>query len=280
MNDNPLRKIRKVSLAILVVALGITNTSVLAQSSGSGEDSSTALAKKTQNPISDLISVPFQNNFNFDVGPNDDLQYILNIQPVYPMRLSETWNLIHRPIIPLIDQPPLAPGLDSEFGIGDIQYQAFFSPAKPGELIWGIGPVLQFPTASDDVLGSEKWAAGPGVVVLTTPGPWVVGTLVNNIWSFAGNDDRADVNLMTLQPFINYNLPHGWALGTSPIITANWEADSDDRWTVPIGGGVQKILHLGKLPLNTQLQAYWNVETPDGGADWQLRFQFAFLFPK
>ncbi|MGH8612710.1 MAG: phospholipase D-like domain-containing protein [Gammaproteobacteria bacterium] len=140
MNDNPLRKIRKVSFAILVVALWITNTSVLAQPSAGGEDS-TALAKKTQNPVSDLISVPFQNNFNFDVGPNDDLQYILNVQPVYPMRLSETWNLIHRPIIPLIDQPPLAPGLDSEFGIGDIQYQAFLSPAKPGEITWGIGPV-------------------------------------------------------------------------------------------------------------------------------------------
>ncbi len=164
MNDNPPRKIRKVSFAILVVALGITNTSVLAQPSAGGEDS-TALAKKTQNPISDLISVPFQSNFNFDVGPNDDLQYILNIQPVYPMRLSETWNLIHRPIIPLIDQPPLAPELDSEFGIGDIQYQTFFSPAKPGTITWGIGPVLQFPTASDDVLGSEQWAAGPGVVV-------------------------------------------------------------------------------------------------------------------
>ena len=244
------------------------------------EDSATALAKKTQNPVADLISVPFQNNFNFGVGPDEDVQYILNIQPVYPMHLSEEWNLIHRPIIPLINQPSLAPALDGQFGIGDLQYQTFFSPAKPGKLIWGAGPVLQFPTASGDVLGSGKWSVGPGLVALTAQGPWVAGALINNIWSFAGEGDRADVNQMTLQPFVNYNLTHGWALGTSPIITTDWKAGSGNRWTVPVGGGVQKIWHLGRLPVNTQLQAYWNAEHPESGADWQLRFQFALLFPK
>ena len=238
------------------------------------------LAKKTQNPVSDLISVPFQNNFNFNVGPDNDMQYLLNIQPVYPMNLNEKWNLINRLIIPIINQPELVPGMGDEFGLGDIQYQGYLSPAKPGKVVWGVGPVLSFPTASDEVLGTEQWSAGPGAVVLTIRGPWVIGALINNIWSFAGDDDRADVNQGLLQYFINYNFPGGLYLTTAPIITANWEADSDNMWTVPFGGGIGKILRIGKLPINTQVAAYYNVEHPDNGPEWQARFQFQFLFPK
>lgn len=238
------------------------------------------LAKKTQNPVSDLISVPFQNNFNFGVGPDDDMQYLMNIQPVYPMNLYENWNWIHRLIIPIINQPELVPGMGDEFGLGDIQYQGYLSPAKPGKLVWGVGPVVSFPTASDEVLGTEQWSAGPGAVVLTIQGPWVIGALVNNIWSFAGDDDRADVNQGLLQYFINYNFPGGLYLTTAPIITANWEADRDDRWTVPFGGGIGKILRIGKLPINTSVAAYYNVEHPDNGPEWQARLQFQFLFPK
>ena len=238
------------------------------------------LAKKTQNPVSDLISVPFQNNFNFNVGPDNDMQYLLNIQPVYPMNLNEKWNLINRLIIPIINQPELVPGMGDEFGLGDIQYQGYLSPAKPGKVVWGVGPVLSFPTASDEVLGTEQWSAGPGAVVLTIRGPWVIGALINNIWSFAGDDDRADVNQGLLQYFINFNFPGGLYLTTAPIITANWEADSDNMWTVPFGGGIGKILRIGKLPINTQVAAYYNVEHPDNGPEWQARFQFQFLFPK
>ena len=263
---------RRCVLALTVLATGGL-TPGLAQEE-------TELAKKTQNPVSDLISVPFQSNFNFGVGPGDNLQYVLNIQPVVPFTLTEEWNLITRTIIPLIDQPELAPGFGDEFGLGDVQTSLFFSPAKPGAFIWGLGPVFQFPTATDESLGTEKWAAGPTAVALTIQGPWVVGVLVNNIWSFAGDHDRDDVNQMLLQYFINYNLPGGWYLTSSPIITANWEADSDNRWTVPIGGGFGKIHRIGKLPVNVSLAAFYNVETPDGGPEWSLRFQIAFLFPR
>lgn len=238
------------------------------------------LAKQTQNPVASLISVPFQNNFNFGVGPDEDLQYILNVQPVVPVSLSEDWNLITRPIIPIISQPFLAPGVGDTFGLGDMQLQLFLSPAKPGKLIWGFGPVLQFPTATDDSLGAGKWAAGPAAVALTISGPWVVGALANNIWSFAGDEDREPVSQMLVQPFVNYNLPDGWYLTTAPVITANWEADSGDVWTVPIGGGVGKIVRLGKLPINLQLASYYNVVTPEYGAEWQLRFQVQLLFPR
>lgn len=238
------------------------------------------LAKKTQNPVADLISVPFQNNVNFGVGPNDDVQYILNVQPVIPFRLTENWNLISRTIVPLIYQPELAPGVGEVFGLGDIQQSLFFSPAKPGKLIWGVGPIFQFPTATDDSLGQGKWGAGPTAVALTVQGPWVLGALVNNVWSFAGDGDRRDVNQLLIQPFVNYNLPDAWYVVTAPIITADWEAESDNRWTVPVGVGVGKILRIGKLPVNAQAGAYYNVVRPDNAAEWQLRVQIQLLFPK
>ena len=239
-----------------------------------------ALAKQAQNPVAAMISLPFQNNFNFGVGPNDDLQYDLNIQPVFPFKLSDDWNLISRSILPLFYQPTIAPGVGDVFGLGDIQEQLYLSPRKSSSFIWGAGPVVQFPTATDMAIGSGKWAAGPGAVAVVMTGPWVFGAVANNIWSYAGDGDRADVDLLTVQPFVNYNLADGWYLTSSPIITANWIADSDNRWTVPIGGGVGKILRIGPQRVNAQLTAYDNVVTPDGGADWQIRLQIQFLFPK
>ena len=143
-----------------------------------------------------------------------------------------------------------------------------------------MGPPFAFPTASDDILGAAKWSAGPAAVVLSMNGPWVYGAVVSNIWSFAGDDDREDVNLMTVQPFINHNFRGGWYLKYAPTMTCNWKADSGNRWTVPIGAGMGKILKLGKQPVNISVAAYYNVEHPDDGAEWQLQFQFQFLFPK
>ncbi len=247
--------------------------------SGSDAESREALAKAAQNPVAKLISVPFQNNFNFGVGPNDATQYILNVQPVIPISLSEDWNLITRTIIPIINQPSPAPGVPSVFGLGDLNPTFFFSPAKSGKLIWGVGPTFTLPTATDSMLGNGKWCAGPAVVALTMQGHWVVGALANQQWSFAGWGDKS-VSAFLVQPFVNYNLPHGWYLVSAPIMTADWEANSGDKWTVPLGGGIGKIQRFGKLPLNIQLQAFYNVEKPDNAADWQLRFQVQFLFPK
>lgn len=237
------------------------------------------LAKKTQNPVSDLISLPFQNNTNFGMGPDDKTQNVLNIQPVWPFALNEDWNLITRTIVPVISQPALAPGQDRTNGLGDTTFTAFFSPKDSGKLIWGAGPVFLLPTATDDVLGSDKWGIGPAVVVLTMPGNWVIGSLLSNVWSVAGSGDQ-DVNLLTWQYFINYNLPDGWYLSSAPIITANWEAESGNKWTVPFGGGFGKVFRVGKQPMNASVQAFYNVEKPDLGADWTLRLQLQFLFPK
>lgn len=238
------------------------------------------LAKQTQNPVASLISVPLQSIFNFGVGPKDDLQYILNVQPVIPFRLSDDWNLISRTILPILYQPRLAPGIGAEFGLGDIQMQFFLSPAKASGLIWGVGPILQFPTGTDLTLGNEQWAAGPTAVALIMDGPWVVGALANQLWSYGGNRERGEFSQLTIQPFINYNLPGGWYLTSSPIITANWDAKADDIWTVPLGGGLGKIFKVGRQPINAQLASYYNVERPDGGPDWSVRFQLQLLFPK
>jgi hypothetical protein len=266
-------------LICFVAALAILWLGTAGPGSGQEKDKE-ALAKAAQNPLSNLITVPFQNNFYFNTGPYEKNAYVLNFQPIVPFAIHEDWNLITRTILPIISMPQLVPGGSRESGIGDLEITALLSPAKPGKWIWGLGPIFQFPTASEDELGAEKWSAGPAGVLLRMDGPWVYGFLINNIWSFVGDDDRSDVNQMLLQPFINYNLPHGWYAVSAPIMTSNWEAGSGNRWTVPVGAGLGKILRVGKLPLNLSLQGYYNVEKPDYGPDWDIRLVVQFMFPE
>jgi hypothetical protein len=237
------------------------------------------LAKEAQNPIGNVISLPFENNFQFGAGSEDAFVYLLNIKPVYPVNLGKV-NVINRFILPVIYQEERVEGEGSEFGLGDFTYQAFFAPAKPGRLIWGAGPAFVFPTHTDDRLGVDKWSAGPALVALAKPGPWLVGTLVQNVWSYAGDSDTSDVNFFSFQYFINYNFKSGWYITSTPTITADWEADSDDRWTVPFGGGIGRLVKLGKQPVNLRLQGFYNVEKPKGAEDWALQLQVQFLFPK
>lgn len=241
------------------------------------------LAKLAQNPVGNLVSVPFENDTNFNVGPLDKTQNILNIQPVIPIGVNKDWNIITRTIVPLIWQPEFYPGQGSRFGLGDTQVSAFLSPGSPGAggLIWGAGVITQVPTDTEQ-LGNKNWGMGPtGVVLRLKSGdPWVYGVLFNNIWSLSDNKRGGKYNNLLIQPFLNYNLPGGTYLTSSPIITANWEADSSQRWTVPLGMGVGHIFHIGKLPVNTQIGAYYNVERPDDAGNWQMRIQVQFMFPK
>ena len=241
-------------------------------------DKTEELAKLAQNPVGNLISVPVQWNMGFGAGPTKTYQSTLNIQPVIPISINEDWNIITRTIMP-VDSWPTA-GNNHVAGIGDTTFTAFLSPGKPGKFIWGIGPAFLFPTASSPELGSGQWGLGPSLVGLYMGKHVVAGALINNIWSVGGWSNKT-VNFMTLQPFFNYNFPGGWYLTTSPIITANWAADSSrDVWTVPIGGGFGKIIHAGKLPINLSAQAFYNIATPQYGADWSIRLQCQLLFPK
>jgi hypothetical protein len=258
---------------LFAIPVAITAMPASAASDKSAEE----LAKAAQNPVASMISLPLQNNTNFNFGPQEKTQNILNVQPVIPFALTDDWNLITRTIIPVTSQPGLIPGQDRKFGLGDTLFSAFLSPKDSGQLIWGVGPAVLLPTSTDDRLGAGEWGAGPSAVVLTVQGPWVVGSLFSNVWSFTGDKQ---VNLFTWQPFVNYNMDGGWYVTSAPIINANWEADSDNTWTVPLGGGVGKVFKIGTQAINTSLSAYYNVEKPQFGADWQLRFQVQFLFPK
>ena len=244
------------------------------------------LRAAVQNPVGAMYSLPFK--FNFDYGAANGEASFLNIQPVIPITVGD-WNLINRLIVPLIDSPGEVSGLlsipnpipgDGATGLGDINYSLFLSPAKPKGAIWGIGPSITMPSASDEQLGSEKWSTGPTGVVLFQPKWGTIGGLVRHLWSFAGDSDRSNVNQSLFEPFVNYNLTNGWYLITDIIITANWEADSSNRWTVPVGGGVGKLFKIGSQAMNAKTEAYYNVEKPDGAPDWQWGFTIQFLFPK
>jgi hypothetical protein len=250
------------------------------------------LAKATQNPVASLISVPFQNNSNFAVGPYNRTQDVLNVQPVIPARISEKWMLISRIIQPIVWQPTPSANTGGEFGFGDMNPTFFLSPAKPGKLIWGFGPAIVIPTATSTALGQGKLSFGPSAVALVQPGHWTVGALVNNVFSVAGSTHRPYVNQMLLQYFINYNLNKGWYLTSAPIITANWNskasgeaANGNDTtagsvWTIPFGGGAGRIMRLGYQPVNIAVNFYGNAVHPPGASNWGMRIQIALLYPK
>lgn len=248
-----------------------------------------SIIKASQNPVGNIAIIPFQNNFNYGVGPFTRYQYNLNVQPVVPIMLSKSLNLIARTIVPIIDQPSFAPpavcattGCGSTFGIGDVQQQLFFAPkTKPDQLIWGAGPLFQFPTGSpQDILGSGKWSAGPAAVALVMPGRFVLGMLVTQLWSFAGKPDRTNVNSGLFQPFINYNLPKGgWSISTAPIITVNYNAPGDQKWTVPLGAGGGKTFKLGDQVMQINVLYYTNVVRPVTAPQTTLRIVWSLLYP-
>jgi opacity protein-like surface antigen len=240
------------------------------------------LAKASQNPIASLVSVPFQNNTNFNVGPFNRTQDILNIEPVVPMSLNAQWNVISRTIIPVMSQPN--PLIDSSTnGVGDISESLFLSPVNSGikDFYWGFGPIITAPSASDAILGTGKVLLGPTFVVVAEPGHWVIGLLANNQWSLGGAPGRPSVNFLTAQYFINYNIPggQGWFLTSSPIVTADWTAAPGQQWTVPLGGGFGRVFKVGDQPIDASVQGFYNVVRPDNGPTWSLRVQASLLFP-
>jgi len=245
-----------------------------------GQDNSSAdLAKKLNNPVASLISVPFQFNYDRGIGPDKGEKLTVNFQPVVPISLNDDWNVISRTILPLTWQSDIAGPSGNQFGFGDITQSFFFSPKEPmNGIIWGIGPAFLIPTATDSLLGSGKWGAGPTAVVLTQSEGWTVGALANHIWSFAGQSDREDVSSTFLQPFVSYTTPDAWTFSLNTESTYNWEKS---EWSVPINVSVGKLAKFGKQPVSlTAGLRYW-AESPEGGpSGFGARFVATFLFPE
>jgi len=256
-------------------AIGLTLSALVVSTTLAAQQSADELAQQAANPIADLMSIPFQNNTDFGLGDFDRTRNVLNIQPVVPLAHGK---LITRTIVPFVWLPDVTAESGSvSSGLSDIVFTAFYVPSG-GALMWGVGPVVEFPTGGAS-RGSEKWSLGPSVVLLKQTGSWTLGILANNVWSIAGDEARASVNKGSLQYFIVRQLGNGWYVNSAPINTANWKAESGQKFLVPLGAGGGKLVFLGKLPINVQSQVYYNVVKPDIGPDWQLRVQLQVLLP-
>lgn len=240
------------------------------------QQSQEELSKAAANPLADLMSFPFQNNLNMNYGEHNRNLNVLNIQPIIPLAGGK---IITRTILPIVRIPDFSSESGKlSSGLSDMVLTAFYVPESKG-IMWGFGPVFELPTGGN-IRGTEKWSAGPSFVALIQSSDLIVGGLINNVWSFAGNSDRGDVNHMMVNLFANFQLGGGWYVNSAPIITADWTVDAEDRWIVPVGAGGGKLIMLGgKLPLNLQTQLYYNVVRPDFGPEWQWRMQAQILLP-
>lgn len=235
------------------------------------------LAKQLQNPVASLISVPLQGNFDYGIGPADGTRTTINIQPVIPISISENWNLVGRVILPIILQSDVIEENNSQSGLSDAVVSAFFSPKSPtkGGIIWGTGPVLLVPTATDNLLGTEKFGLGPTAVALSQIGDYTIGALVNHIWSVAGDENRSDVNSTFFQPFLARNFTGGYALSFNTEISQNWEADATSGFLNVVGS---KVFSIGKQLSQVALGP--QIPYGDGNeAEFGFRAAFVLLFP-
>lgn len=258
------------------------------------EMSNDDIAKASQNPVTMLYSLPIQNNTYFDLGGTGETKNVANFQPVIPMDLSEDWDMVWRLIMPVVSTPvgtqptnPVSsiPGTDFEqiHALGDSTLTAYLSPKKTDKFIWGAGAALYIPTATDDKIKTDQWGGGVSFVGLSMQERWTYGALVMNVWSFGTDKKYSDtkIDFFQLQPFVNYNMGNGWFLTSVPIITALWDKENKERWTVPLGGGIGKGFKIGKLPVSANAQAFYNVVTPETfGETWQLRLQAQVFFPR
>lgn len=275
MGNQPWRALAVVALVVILAP------AARAEQQAAPASESADLAMQLSNPLASLVSVPFQFNWEQDVGPSELTRFVLNVQPVMPFTMNQDWNLITRVIAPLVSQPPLVDGGAATFGIADITTSFFFSPSRSKRLTLGAGPVLILPSTSEPTLGSGKWSIGPTIVALKQTGPWTFGALWNQVWSFSGDSSRADVNQMFLQPFLAYQATHTVTLTVQSEMTANWDAAADDdKWTVPINVLVGKLATFGPFPASYQFGVGAFPAHPEVGPSWKLRAAIVILLPR
>ena len=250
------------------------------------------LGQSTQNPLADLTVIPFQNNFSFDNTQNRETGYILNIQPIFPLQLK-SFKFVNRLTFGLGYMPGITAGsaeiplgfaddgqTDGTWGALDLNWTGWITPKPIGDFSWGIGPSVTFPIASDNRLGSGKWSLGASAVFVWQPKKWTIDAIFRQLWSVGGSEDRTDVNQLLAQPLIAYNIKDGWAVATMPVITVNWDFPEDQKALVPFGGGVNKLLFLGKIPMLVMCHYYYNAIRPELAASSEFRLQLTFILAK
>jgi hypothetical protein len=277
-----MRRSRAILLAV-AVSLAVLPDTALTQDAGPAPSQDAGLAQQLSNPVADLISVPFQFNYDGRIGPGDDgRRATLNIQPVIPISLNPEWNLISRTILPVVSQWDIAPGAGHQFGLGDTLQSLFLSPRAPGPggIIWGVGPVALLPTATDDLLGAGRWGVGPTAVVLRQSGPWTVGVLANHIWSAGGSTRGGTGNVSNtfVQPFISYTTADAWTFTLQSESSYSW---ATDKLTVPINAVVAKLVKIGDQRVSLFVGARYYAFSPEAGPKGLgLRAGMTLLFPK
>lgn len=265
---------------LTALALALTTTALFAQDPpDDGKAAAAELAQKLSNPVANLISVPLQYNLDFGIGPANATRHTINVQPVIPLALSEDWNVITRTILPIIYAEAPVKGGDDKFGLGDTVQSFFFSPKEPtsGGWIWGAGPALLYPTATDEALGAEKFGLGPTAVLLKQEKGWTYGALANHLWSVAGESSRADISATFVQPFVSFTTKKFTTFTFNSESTYDWE---NTQWTVPFNAQVSQLLKIGQQPISIGVGARYYADKPSGGPEWGLRFVVQFLFPK
>lgn len=256
---------------MIVTVAGMLSVPALA------DDAKPSLSQQLANPIANLTSVPIQYNALFGGGLDGKARIsAMDIQPVIPFRLNEDWNLITRTILPIASVQNLFNGMGDVSGLGDTQLSAFLSPeaAGPGGLIWGVGAVINIPTATDPLLGTSKWGAGPSAVALIQKDSWTVGVLANQMWTFDGGNA---INKSFVQPWVTYQLQDNWSVSATSQTSYDWITR---QWTVPINVGVAKLVNIGKQPVQFQVGGIYMLTAPDGAPRWGLQTTVTFLFPE
>lgn len=266
----------RISLGTLAAATLLASGPAWAQDEPApAADSAQQMAKDLANPISSMISLPFQFNVDGGLGESDGVKSTLNVQPVIPVAIGKDWNVIIRTIVPIVHQQDVVEPASSQFGLGDTLQSFFFSPSHSSGIIWGVGPAFLYPTGTDPALGGEKWGAGPTAIVLKQAGHNTIGVLANHIWSIAGDDSRADVSSTFIQPFVSHTTATAMTISLAAETTYDWKAD---QWIVPINLSAAQLTHIGKQPISVGAGLRYYVEKPEGGPEWGFRLITTFLF--
>jgi len=245
---------------------------------GVNDEKAEVFIKKMENPLAENVAMSVLNILSFGVGPGEDIENLLKIKMINFTKLGDRW-LLHRPLIPVVYEPERVPGEGSKAGLGDISYRVYFTQKDKG-FLWGIGPAFVFPTATHSRLGAKKWSVGPAIGFVANRGKWLFGAGLLNVWSVAGDSSRPSVNAFNAHPFVSYRFGNGWFVESSPEILANWKADSNNRWFVPMGGGFGKAFRINNRPMVIRAAGFYNVERPTNAAKWEMRIGFDFLFKR